>query len=277
MPQEGEILIPASVLSWLNHIPVNQGVLAIHGSVPNNNVVDDLSDYGMNDSVSTESEFTLLSAGVEVHLSASLVVFLQNLVYAPFRTMPAPGQALSVEFSENHPEVALVQVVNPQPIQWVPVHDNVELLQASEDILSENVIANETSAGSRKRRRQLPELEPAADSVSETSVMLPRRSSRSNKFQGFKQIFVGDNPKRKSHVKPRSVPGKKRNILAKSKGKEVSHDGDAVATDDPVLKPTPVKFLQHVGVEICGIPAEEISADQLLLPRKDGAPSSAQD
>jgi hypothetical protein len=231
----------------------------------------------MNDSVSTESEFTLLSAGVEVHLSDSLVVFLQNLVYASFRTMPAPGQAHFVEFSENHPEMALVQVVNPQPIQWVPVHDNVELLQASEDILSENVIANETSAGSRKHRRQLPEPEPAADSVSESSILLPRRSSRSNKFQGFKQNFVGDNPKRKSHVKPRFVPGKKQNKPAKCKGKEVAHDGDAVATDDPVLKPTPVKFLQHVGMEICGIPAEEISADQLLLPRKDGAPSSAQD
>jgi hypothetical protein len=152
------------------------------------------------------------------------------------------------------------------------VLDSVELVQVSEEAFAESAMANEISAGSRKRRRQLSISEPVADPTPVLDVVLPRRrrSSRSNKYQGFKPKVVGDNPKRKSHVKPMCAPAKKQPVSAKLKGKEVSDEADSSQAEDPTMKPTPIKFLQHVGGELCGIPAEEISEYQLLLPRKDG-------
>jgi hypothetical protein len=64
MPNENEVLVPASILNWLNHIPVDQGVQASDGSTPNNNITDDLSDFSMNDTESTGTDISLLCSRV---------------------------------------------------------------------------------------------------------------------------------------------------------------------------------------------------------------------
>jgi hypothetical protein len=117
------------------------------------------------------------------------------------------------------------------------VLDSVELVQVSEEAFAESAMANEISAGSRKRRRQLSISEPVADPTPVLDVVLPRRrrSSRSNKYQGFKPKVVGDNPKRKSHVKPMCAPAKKQPVSAKLKGKEVSDEADSSQAEDPTM------------------------------------------
>jgi hypothetical protein len=213
-----------------------------------------------------------LSEGVEIHLSAYLVEFLQNQLFAQVRPIFSWGNAnLSVMEEENPDNLALIPVANSEPIQWVQVHDSFIIPSAPMDEVIDDGLIDNDQVVSRKRRRQtiLPEPE-LITSIIDAPL---RRSTRSKRYQGFRQNLNSDSSKRKSHVKPRRVPGK---MSAKSaKGKEVAEDSSAV--NDPTMQPTPVVFLQQLGVAVCGIPNTELSEKQLLVPRGDVAPAASEE
>jgi len=126
-------------------------------------------------------------------------------------------------------------------------------------------VIEEDMVVSRKRPRQFPAPVPTPEPAPRNTVATLRRSTRSKRFQGFKQNAVSDKPTHKTHVKSRHVPGKK--VATSKKGKEISIH--ATNTEDPTMKPTPVHFLQHVGAGICGIPAIELTDEQLMVPCAD--------
>jgi hypothetical protein len=115
---------------------------------------------------------------------------------------------------------------------------------------------------SRKRRRNTTKIDVPVN------VAPVRRSERSKRFQGFKNNLVSDRPKRKSQVKPRRVP----RAAASTVTEVASSSAAGQADDEAVLEPTPIPFLQHVGVQLCGVPPEEMSPALLMAPRSDEAP-----
>jgi hypothetical protein len=122
-------------------------------------------------------------------------------------------------------------VTNPEPLQWISVLDNIEDSHAdSED---NSTIVDEDLAHSHKRRHQLPIMssEIAPDQVQEISIAPSRHSTRSNRYQGFKQQLIGGAPKHKSYVKPRRVPGKK--VENSNKGKKISEEDPGDRSKQP--------------------------------------------
>ena len=100
---------------------------------------------------------------------------------------------------------------------------------------------------SRKRHRPTAPLD----------VTQVRRSVRATRYLGFKAPSMSDNRKRDSHVKPRQIP-------------EI---GDSSTTQDMEVQPahnqippppTPIKTIQHLGINMCGIPPEEIIEEKLM-------------
>jgi hypothetical protein len=90
-----------------------------------------------------------------------------------------------------------------------------------------------------------------------------RRSTRSNKYDGFKQNNNPDVKPLKSKVKPRKIPRVKEKILIKGK--------DSAATS-AVLPDTPIQVMQSIAVNLCGVPAEEISPQKLLSTLQEEDP-----
>jgi hypothetical protein len=82
-----------------------------------------------------------------------------------------------------------------------------------------------------------------------------RRSPRNNIYKGFKVNMPTDTKKMKSKVSNRIIP----DINTPSKDVFDSADRDS----PPVPPPTPVPVLQKIGVNICGIPAEELEKEKL--------------
>ncbi|KAM0834376.1 hypothetical protein ACQ4PT_063637 [Festuca glaucescens] len=94
-----------------------------------------------------------------------------------------------------------------------------------------------------------------------------RRSPRNNIYKGFKVDMPTDAKKRQTKVKSRVIPdasGKSWVIpdTSETPSKDVpGSDGDA--SSPPIPPPTPVPVLQKIGVNICGIPPEELEKDKL--------------
>jgi len=86
-----------------------------------------------------------------------------------------------------------------------------------------------------------------------------RRSSRCNKYDGFKQKIVSVAKEVNSKVKPRKIPEV---VLSdKEKGKQ---EQDKNATTDPVPPSTPIPLIQAIGINLCGVPATKLSPRVLL-------------
>lgn len=85
--------------------------------------------------------------------------------------------------------------------------------------------------------------------ISTTEV---RRSTRSNKYNGFRVTQPSDTRTASSKVKPRITP---------SAGSS-SNTEDRVS--DEIPPPTPIPVLQAIGVNRCVVPAEELSEEALL-------------
>ena len=81
-----------------------------------------------------------------------------------------------------------------------------------------------------------------------------RRSTRSNKYDGFKVNQISDNRQPKSRVKARVVPTLRAVSMAAA-------PTSLAATACPA--PTSVEEIQQVGAR-CGIPPEDLSAEKLL-------------
>jgi hypothetical protein len=89
-----------------------------------------------------------------------------------------------------------------------------------------------------------------------------RRSTRCNKYDGFKPKITSDAKQVKSKVKPRKNP-----MMTVSDEKDVDkvmvHSSDDFA--NPVAPPhTPIAVIQSIGVNLCGVPSEELSPKKLL-------------
>jgi hypothetical protein len=122
--------------------------------------------------------------------------------------------------------------------------------------LEGNVIALAEDAHIGQKRKQA--LLPAPECSSQV-----RRSTRSNKYDGFKQNNNPDVKPLKSKVKPRKIPRVKEKILFKGK--------DSAATT-AVLPDTPIQVMQSIAVNLCGVPAEEISPQKLLSTLQEEDP-----
>jgi hypothetical protein len=84
-----------------------------------------------------------------------------------------------------------------------------------------------------------------------------------NIYKGFKVNMPTDSKKRKSKVQSRIIPDASstppKDII------EPSRDDSS-----PVPPPTPIPILQKIGVNICGIPPEELEKDKLEKKDADG-------
>jgi hypothetical protein len=89
-----------------------------------------------------------------------------------------------------------------------------------------------------------------------------RRSPRNNIYKGFKVNMPTDSKKRKSKVMSRIVPD-----ASFTPPKDIF---EPPRDDSPVPPPTPIPILQKIGVNICGIPPEELEKDKLEKKDADG-------
>jgi hypothetical protein len=89
-----------------------------------------------------------------------------------------------------------------------------------------------------------------------------RRSSRSNKYDGFNHKNLSEARAFKSKVKQRAIPSVKQKILKKKKSSTA-----VIIQDDPsVQTATPIPVLQAIGINLCGVPQEELTEGRLLAP-----------
>ena len=98
-----------------------------------------------------------------------------------------------------------------------------------------------------------------------------RRSTRSTRYDGFKCSTVTDSKPYKSKVKARRVPD-----LAKTEVLEDMVEADAQPSSDATLLDTPVRVLQHIAINLCGVPPAEVTEANLLAsPQEDEESSSS--
>ena len=116
--------------------------------------------------------------------------------------------------------------------------DSVEVVDAREDMFLD-------TAAKRKRRRLTAPLE----------VTRVRRSVRATRYKGFKAPSMSGIKRKESHVKPRKIP--EMYVTTVEHEMEVQYSQSAPP-------PTPIKTLQHLGINICGVPPEELSEDNLM-------------
>jgi hypothetical protein len=86
-----------------------------------------------------------------------------------------------------------------------------------------------------------------------------RRSSRCNKYDGFKPKNVSDTKPFKSKVKPRK--GTSALNLCQI---EENSDDIILAQGTPPPAHTPIPVMQSIGINLCGVPPEDISPKKLL-------------
>jgi hypothetical protein len=88
-----------------------------------------------------------------------------------------------------------------------------------------------------------------------------RRSTRCNKYNGFKPKIIFDAKATKSKVKPRKTPST--TVSADLEQEELAMT-EIVPYSMQVPPITPVPVMQSIGINLCGIPPEDISAKKLL-------------
>jgi hypothetical protein len=94
-----------------------------------------------------------------------------------------------------------------------------------------------------------------------------RRSARANKYDGFKIHLISDTKIAKSKVKARVVPAVKKTLKKKKSGGE---NIAQMAGEHNIPPPTPIATLQSIGVNLCGVPPEDVSPMKLLaLPQEE--------
>lgn len=89
-----------------------------------------------------------------------------------------------------------------------------------------------------------------------------RRSTRANKYDGFKAPTMAEGKIKQSKVKPRHIP------VAPHQSNTTS------AAQEPVPPPMPISTLQHIGSVRYGIPPEDLSTDKLMAEKETASSSS---
>jgi hypothetical protein len=86
-----------------------------------------------------------------------------------------------------------------------------------------------------------------------------RRSFRCNKYDGFKPKNISDTKIAESKVKPRKVTSTL-NICHT----EESSDAVILAQGNPPPAHTPIPVMQSIGINLCGVPPEDLSPKKLM-------------
>lgn len=92
-----------------------------------------------------------------------------------------------------------------------------------------------------------------------------RRSSRVNRYDGFRISQPSDNRVYTSKVKPRNTPAAPSSSTAASQNVEIQAD--------EIPPPTPLQEMQSEGVNLCAVPEDELTEAALLA--EDNGPSSS--
>ena len=82
-----------------------------------------------------------------------------------------------------------------------------------------------------------------------------RRSSRSNKYDGFKVPSILDVKAKKSRVKKITVPSVIDQKMDKVANLQIQEAGKGTSSTFP---PTPIPVLQNIGIQRCGVPPEAL-------------------
>jgi hypothetical protein len=91
-----------------------------------------------------------------------------------------------------------------------------------------------------------------------------RRSSRCNKYDGFKPKNISDTKPIKSKVKPR-----KGTSALNCCQTEENPDDIILAQGIPPPAHTPIPVMQSIGINLCGVPPDDISPQKLLASVKE--------
>jgi hypothetical protein len=93
-----------------------------------------------------------------------------------------------------------------------------------------------------------------------------RRSARCNKYNGFKPRIISDAKTMKSKVKPRKIPSISTTDMVEDNGTEEAPLADQQIVVSHVQVPpiTPVPVMQSIGINLCGVPPEDLSPQKLL-------------
>ena len=94
-----------------------------------------------------------------------------------------------------------------------------------------------------------------------------RRSSRSNKYDGFKVPAITDNSTKTSKVKPRIIP----NVVSAVVISEITEDQIEEGERPPLMT---VDQIQNIAVQKCVGPLEEVT-EEVLMEDKGAGPSSS--
>jgi hypothetical protein len=134
--------------------------------------------------------------------------------------------------------------------------DNPPLLDFPSDVIeSDDSVAMLGPVIGQKRKT------PAV-SVTPSCTTQVRRSTRCNKYDGFKPKIISDAKQVKSKVKPRKNP-----MMTVTDGKAVDkvivHSSDD-SSNSNAPPHTPISVIQSIGVNLCGVPPEELSPKKLL-------------
>lgn len=94
-----------------------------------------------------------------------------------------------------------------------------------------------------------------------------RRSTRSNKYDGFCINLNQDARPTKSKVKPQVLPSA---VACEAN----SEEQDSVMQESAIPPPTTITTMQNIGTQLCAIPAKELSIEA-LTKEEDGPASSS--
>ena len=96
-----------------------------------------------------------------------------------------------------------------------------------------------------------------------------RRSARGNRYKGFRPQNLSDAKAVKSKVKPRKIPEVPR----------IAADDEMMQTNvqkTEIPEDTPIPVLQAIGINLCGVPLEELSEEKLMdSPQNDKSEDKA--
>lgn len=117
---------------------------------------------------------------------------------------------------------------------------------------------------------QQPALERMIQNESQQiDTTLLRRSTRCNKYDGFRVPPPTDRKLNISKVKPRKQPF----VQCSSTATAPSEPGNGKVTVD-IPPPTSITTIQNIGTNMCGIPSDHLSPKRLLASLQEDSESS---
>jgi hypothetical protein len=128
----------------------------------------------------------------------------------------------------------------------------ISIVEISSDENSASTVAQPQAVGQKRKKTVLPA------PICTTQV---RRSTRCNKYDGFKPKNFSDSKATKSKVKPRKVTTAINLVPT-----DEDDAADPLLLDNGTNVPdfTPIPVLHAIGVNLCGVPPEEISPQKLM-------------